>query len=126
MVGIAFAAFAIAWMLALTVAVVFQLVALTRAWFEMPATCSSLSSRQIDLKERAAAANTASWTRAVEKVRNKQAAFTEQAAVASRLKLAEPVRAPATPPLLPVSPATNEPPRPPRSARSKRFVRGRG
>jgi acyl carrier protein len=36
--------------------------------------------------------------KAVEKVRSKQAALAEQAAVASRLKLAEPVRAPATPP----------------------------
>jgi hypothetical protein len=57
-----------------------------------------LRSRQIDLKERAAAAKTAAWTKAVEKVRSKQAALAEQAAVASRPRLAEPVRAPATPP----------------------------
>jgi hypothetical protein len=57
-----------------------------------------LRSRQIDLKERAAAAKTAGWTKAVEKVRSKQAALAEQAAVASRLRLAEPVQVPATPP----------------------------
>ena len=56
-----------------------------------------LRSRQIDLKERAAA-KTAGWTKAVEKVRSKQAALAEQAAVASRLRLAEPVQVPATPP----------------------------
>jgi len=55
-------------------------------------------SRQIELKERAAAAKIAGWTKAVEKVRAKQAALAEQAAVASRLKLAEPVQVPATPP----------------------------
>ena len=57
-----------------------------------------LRSRQIDLKERAAAAKTAGWTKAVEKVRSKQAALAQQAAVASRLRLAEPVQVPATPP----------------------------
>ena len=57
-----------------------------------------LRSRQIDLKEKAAAAKTAGWTKAVEKLRSKQAALAEQAAVARRLKLAQPVRAPATPP----------------------------
>jgi hypothetical protein len=54
-----------------------------------------LRSRQIDLKERAAAAKTAAWTKAAGKLRSKQAALAEQAAVPSRLKLAEPVRAPA-------------------------------
>jgi hypothetical protein len=57
-----------------------------------------LRSRQIDLKERAAAAKIAGWMKAVEKLRGKQAALAEQAAVASRLKLAEPVQVPATPP----------------------------
>jgi hypothetical protein len=37
-----------------------------------------LRSRQIDLKERAAAAKTAGWTKAVENVRSKQAALAEQ------------------------------------------------
>src|SRR5262249_39221419 len=69
-----------------------------------------LRSRQIDLKERAAAAKTAAWTKAVEKVRSKQGAFAEQAAVASSLRLAEPVRAPAAPPASPSSSAPNEPP----------------
>src|SRR5262245_55905295 len=57
-----------------------------------------LRNRQIELKERAAAAKIAGWTKAVEKLRAKQAALAERAAVASRLKLAEPVGAPATPP----------------------------
>jgi hypothetical protein len=57
-----------------------------------------LRSRQIDVKERAAAAKTAAWTKAAGKLRSKQAALAEQAAVPSRLKLAEPVRAPAAPP----------------------------
>jgi hypothetical protein len=52
MVGIAFAALAIAWMLALTVAVVFQLVALTRVWFEMPATCSSAADKTATIGKR--------------------------------------------------------------------------
>jgi hypothetical protein len=59
-----------------------------------------LRSRQIELKERAAAAKIAGWTKAVEKLRAKQAAFAEQAAVArvaSRLKSAEPVQAPEAP-----------------------------
>ena len=55
-------------------------------------------SRQIDLKEKAAAAKIAGWTKAVEKLRAKQAALAEQAAVASRPKLAEPVRTRPTPP----------------------------
>jgi hypothetical protein len=52
MVGIVFAALAIAWMLGLTVAVLFQLVALTRAWFEMPATCSSAADNSDHWKEK--------------------------------------------------------------------------
>src|SRR5262249_22891864 len=56
-----------------------------------------LRSRQIDLKERAAV-KTAGWRKAVEKVRSKQAAVAAQAAVARRLRLAEPVQVPATPP----------------------------
>ena len=52
MVGIVFAAFAIAWMLALTVAVMFQLVALTRAWFEMPATCSWDADKTATIRKR--------------------------------------------------------------------------
>jgi hypothetical protein len=70
-------------------------VAAFRTWGN---AVEKLRSRQIELKERAAAAKIAGWTKAVEKVRNKQAALAEQAAVASRLKLAEPVRVPATPP----------------------------
>ena len=66
-----------------------------KAWGNL---VEELRSRQIDLKERAAAAKIAGWTKAVEKVRAKQAALAEQAAVASRLKLAEPVQVPATPP----------------------------
>jgi hypothetical protein len=50
-------------------------------------------SRQINLKERAAAAKTAGWTKAVEKLRAKQAALAEQAAS----RHAEPVRAPEAP-----------------------------
>jgi hypothetical protein len=57
-----------------------------------------LRSKQIDLKERAAAAKIAGWMKAVEKLCAKQAALAEQAAVASRLKLAESVRALPTPP----------------------------
>ena len=56
-----------------------------------------MRSRQIELKERAAEAKIAGWTKAVEKVRNKQAALAAQAAVANRIKLAGPVRAPEAP-----------------------------
>jgi hypothetical protein len=70
-------------------------VATPRTWEN---AVEKLRSRQIDLKERAAAAKTAGWTKAVEKVRSKQAALAEQAADASSLRPAEPVRAPATPP----------------------------
>jgi hypothetical protein len=70
-------------------------VAAPKAWGN---AVEKLRSRQIDLKERAAAAKIAGWTKAVGKLRAKQAALAEQAAVASRLKLAEPVRAPPTPP----------------------------
>jgi hypothetical protein len=55
----------------------------------------ALRSRQIDLKERAAAAKTAGWTKAIEKLRSKQTALAERAAVASRLGFTEPVQAPA-------------------------------
>src|SRR5262249_33193512 len=69
-------------------------VAAPRPWGN---AVEKLRSRQVEPKERAAAAaKTAGWTKAVEKVRNKQAALAAQAAVASRLKLAEPVRAAAT------------------------------
>ena len=77
-------------------------VAASRTWGN---AIEKLRSRQIDLKERAAAAKTATWTTAVEKLRSRQAALAEHAAVASSLKLAEPVRAPPTPP-------ANEPPAP--------------
>ena len=56
-----------------------------------------LRGRHIELKERAAAEKIAGWTKAVEKVRAKQAALADEAAVASRLKLAEPVRTPEAP-----------------------------
>jgi hypothetical protein len=69
-------------------------VAAPSAWGE---AIEKLRSRQIDLKERAAP-KIAGWTKAVEKLRAKQAALAEQAAVASRLKLTEPVRVPVTPP----------------------------
>jgi hypothetical protein len=62
-----------------------------RAWGNV---VEKLRTRQIDLKERAAAAKVAGWTKAVEKVRSKQAALAEQAAVASHL----PVQVSATPP----------------------------
>jgi hypothetical protein len=66
-------------------------VVVPRAWGNV---VEKLRTRQIDLKERAAAAKVAGWTKAVEKVRSKQAALAEQAAVASRL----PVQVSATPP----------------------------
>jgi hypothetical protein len=47
-----------------------------RAWGKAAET-------QIELKESAAAAKTATWTKAVEKLRSRQAALAEQAAVAS-------------------------------------------
>ena len=47
-----------------------------RAWGN---AVEKLRSRQIDLKEKAAAAKTAGWTKAVEKLRSKQAALAEQA-----------------------------------------------
>jgi hypothetical protein len=49
------------------------------------------NSRQIDIKERAAAAKIAGWTKAVEKVRSKQAALAEQAACAPPTASARPV-----------------------------------
>jgi hypothetical protein len=79
-------------------------IPIDKLWKEGVATPSAsgkavetLRSRQIDLKERASAVKTTAWTRAVEKLRRKQAALAEQAAVAGRLKLAEPAQAPATP-----------------------------
>jgi hypothetical protein len=69
-------------------------VASPRAWEN---AVEKLHSRQIDLKERAAAAKIAGWTNAVEKLRSKQAALAEQAAVASHVQLAESVRASAAP-----------------------------
>jgi len=65
-------------------------VAAPRTWAK---AVEKLRNRQIDLKERTAAAKIAGWTTAVEKVRSKQAGLAEQAAVASRVKLAEPVQA---------------------------------
>jgi hypothetical protein len=62
-------------------------VAAPRTWGN---AVEKLRSRQIEK----AAAKTAGWTNAVEKLRRTQAALAEQAAVASRLKVAEPVRAP--------------------------------
>src|SRR5262249_36975632 len=50
-----------------------------------------LRSRQIDIKERAAAAKIAGWTKAVEKVRSKQAALAEQAACAPPTAVAHPI-----------------------------------
>jgi hypothetical protein len=55
-------------------------VAAPRTWAN---AVEKLRSRQIELKERAAAAKTAGWTNAVARVRSKQAALAEQAAVAS-------------------------------------------
>ena len=68
-------------------------VAASRTWGN---AVEKLRSSQIELKERAVAAKIAGWTKAAEKVRNKQAALAEQATVASTLKLAEPVQAPAS------------------------------
>jgi hypothetical protein len=63
-----------------------------RAWGNV---VEKLRTRQIDLKERAAAAKMLAGPRAIEKAR--RAALAEQAAVASPLKLPEPVQVPATP-----------------------------
>jgi len=54
-------------------------VAAPRTWRN---PVEKLGSRQIDIKERAAAVKIAGWTKAVEKVRSKQAALAEQAACA--------------------------------------------
>jgi hypothetical protein len=54
-------------------------VAAPRTWRN---AVEQLRSRQIDIKERAAAAKIAGWTKTVEKVRSKQAALAEQAACA--------------------------------------------
>ena len=54
-------------------------VAAPRTWRN---AVEELRSRQIDIKERAAAAKIAGWTKTVEKVRSKQAALAEQAACA--------------------------------------------
>src|SRR2546430_15497972 len=70
-------------------------VAAPRTWAK---AVEKLRSRQIDLKEGEAAAKIASRTNAVEKLRSKQAALAERAAVASSIQVAEPLRAPATPP----------------------------
>jgi hypothetical protein len=61
---------------------------------KMPVTHLPVIATPIDKlwKERVAAPRT--WGNAVEKLRRTQAALAEQAAVASRLKVAEPVRAP--------------------------------
>jgi hypothetical protein len=63
-------------------------VAAPRTWRN---AIEKLRSRQIDIKERAAAAKIAGWTKAVEKVRSKQAALAEQAACAPPTALAHPV-----------------------------------
>jgi hypothetical protein len=54
-------------------------IATPRTWRN---AVEKLRSRQIDIKERAAAAKIAGWTKAVEKVRSKQAALAEQEACA--------------------------------------------
>jgi hypothetical protein len=66
-------------------------VAAPRTWGN---AVEKLRTRQIDLKDRAAA-KIAGWTKAVEKARRKQAALADQAAVANRLKL--PVQTPGAP-----------------------------
>jgi hypothetical protein len=71
----------------------------------------TLRNRQIDLKERAAAAKTATWTKAVEKLRSKQTTLAEQAAIASRPRLAERVPASAEHSASPTAPS--EPVAPP-------------
>jgi hypothetical protein len=63
-------------------------VAAPRTWRN---PVEKLGSRQIDIKERAAAVKIAGWTKAVEKVRSKQAALAEQAACAPPTALARPV-----------------------------------
>jgi hypothetical protein len=55
-------------------------VAAPRAWWNAVEKLS----RQTDLKQRGAAAKITAWTKAVEKVRSKQAALAEQAAGANR------------------------------------------
>jgi hypothetical protein len=71
----------------------------------------AVRSKQMDFKERATAAKTTNWTNAVEKLRRKQAALAEEAAVGSRVKLAEP--APSERSESP--PACNDPTMPPRT-----------
>ena len=63
-------------------------VAAPRTWRN---AIEKLRSRQIDIKERAAAAKIAGWTKAVEKARIKQAALAEQAACAPPTASARPV-----------------------------------
>jgi len=63
-------------------------VAAPRTWRN---AVEQLRSRQIDIKERAAAAKIAGWTKAVEKVRSKQAALAEQAACAPPTAVAHPI-----------------------------------
>jgi hypothetical protein len=64
-------------------------VAAPRTWQN---AVEKLRSRQIDIKERAAAAaKIAGWTKAVEKVRSKQAALAEQAACAPPTAVAHPI-----------------------------------
>jgi hypothetical protein len=55
----------------------------------MPVTLPAISTPPVELQE-TAAAKTANWTNAVEKLRRKQAALAEEATVRSRVKLAEP------------------------------------
>jgi hypothetical protein len=54
----------------------------------MPVTLPTISTPPVELQE-TAAAKTANWTNAVEKLRRKQAALAEEATVRSRVKLAE-------------------------------------
>src|SRR5260370_12843757 len=79
-------------------------VPIDELWKERVAASSALGkagetlrSRQIDLKEVTSAAKTGAWMKAVEKLRSKQAALAEEAAIASRPKLAEPLQEPAAP-----------------------------
>jgi hypothetical protein len=54
----------------------------------MPVTLPTISTPPVELQE-TAAAKTANWTNAVEKLRRNQAALAEEATVRSRVKLAE-------------------------------------
>jgi hypothetical protein len=96
-------------------------VAAPNAWGK---AIETLRSRQIDLKERAAAAKTGGWTKAIEKLRSKQTALAERAAVASRLGFTEPVQAPAASSAPSASPLASSEPLAPARAWERAVAKG--